>query len=179
VGVGQGGGRLQAELDDHGGGHRPAAAQRAQVDPVDVVRHVKARALVGVLAIDDARDVLVLEPREHVGLAAEAIDRIAGQVSAHDLDHHAHAERGVLGLVDRRHSAAADLVAQQVAPGEQLAHVFLRGLWRALLQGPPGQLVGHRRGAHGRSRSRHGHPCSVPAHGEGVNHTVARATAPI
>jgi hypothetical protein len=144
---------------DHGGGHRPAAAQHAEVHAVDVFGDEEARAGLGILAVDDAGDVLVRERGEHVRLAAEAVDGVARQVAAHDLDGDADPEVRVVRLVDRRHAAAADPAAHHVAAGEQLAGVVLGGRRGERLQGPARRAGGRRadgRGRHALERAARG-----------------------
>jgi hypothetical protein len=85
---------------------------------VDVLGDEVARAVLGVAAVDDVGDVLVAETAEDVGLAPEAVDWVARQVIAEDLDDDALAERGVLRLVHRRHAARTDPAAHEVALAE-------------------------------------------------------------
>lgn len=159
VDVGERGRDLQADLENHGGGQRPAAAQDAEVEAVDVFGDEEARTLLGILAIDDAGDVLVRERGEHVGLAAEAVDGVTRQVAAHDLDGDACAEGRVVSLVDRRHAAVTDLAVEPVAAGEQGARVVrLLSRWRAV-DGPTREF----------SRDRRRHDTSVPAWAWHVN----------
>ena len=159
VDLGERGRDLQADLKDHGGGQRPAAPQDADVEAVDVLGDEEARTLLGILAIDDAGDVLVRERGEHVGLAPEAVDGVDRQIGAHDLDGDARPEGRVVGLVDRRHTAAADLAVQLVAAGEQGAGVVGGLAGRRVVDGPPREF----------SRDRRRHDTSVPASAGHVN----------
>ena len=75
------------------------SAARATPSPANTMTAVAANLT---LTRDDAGDVLVRERGLHVGLAAEAVDRVTRQVAAHDLDGDASPEGRVVSLVDRR-----------------------------------------------------------------------------
>jgi hypothetical protein len=141
VGVREGRAHLHADRDHRCRRHWPATEQLAEVLAIDGFGHEEARLVVGVLAVEDLRDVLVGEAGEHVRLAPKAVHRVTRQVVAEDLDHDPLPERGVLGLIHGRHAASADPTAQQVALAEVGADVvFRRDLWD-FLRGPRRPLL--------------------------------------
>ena len=94
---------------------RSAAARRSSRSigsPVDVLHDEVGQAVVGRAAVEQARDVRVLERGEDLPLGAKRASMQLGvQPRRHDLDRHPLRELavGALGQVDRAHAAAADL----------------------------------------------------------------------
>ena len=80
-------------------------------------------------AVEDAGDVLVVEPRQHVGLALEGVDRLALRVGVGEIVDHlgqcaaARGKAQVLGQVDQLHPAAAERLHDAVAAADY-------GVWR-------------------------------------------------
>ncbi len=115
VGMSQGLGRLKAPARDVRGRQRlaglPGIGQDIrQAAPLDKLHRVVMDAA---LAADgeDRHDVGMVQPRDGLGLAMEPLHGLLVRDGAEpeDLQGHPTAERGLLGLVDDAHAAAADL----------------------------------------------------------------------
>src|SRR5262249_7986961 len=85
--------------------------------PLDVLHDEVRQAVVGGAAIEERRDIRVLQLGENLALSAESLqDEVGGHAAAHELDGHAALVVVVvaLGKMDRAHSAASELADQAV-----------------------------------------------------------------
>jgi hypothetical protein len=108
---------IDREMDRRGTTRDDQLLQRAAVEVLhrDVVRALRLAAVV------DRDDVGVRETRRVLRLAAEALDElvVAGVAVVEDLDRDTPAEHFVLGEVDVRHAARAELAQDAIAPIEE------------------------------------------------------------
>ena len=97
-----------------------AAIELLQVPALQVLHRDVVGAL-GLAAVEDRDDVRVREPGGVLRLAAEALDEllVVRVPLVEDLDRDAPPERLVLGEVDGRHAAGAELAHDLVPPVEE------------------------------------------------------------
>ena len=106
----------------------PAADDQLLQRPSVEVLHRDVVGALGRAAVVDGDDVRVREPGRVLGLAAEALHEgvVGGVPVVEDLDRDAAAELLVLGQVDVRHPARAELAHDPVAPVEDGADQGVR-----------------------------------------------------
>src|SRR4029079_4928891 len=104
--------------------------QRTTLEPrterlaTDEGHHV-VRQPVGCAGAQDRHDVRMLQPREELYLALEAVDVDAGrQLGMQHLDHDRPLERPVLCAEDAGHPAAAELAFYGIAPAQRGAETL-------------------------------------------------------
>ena len=116
----------------------PADDQLLERPPREILHRDVVRPL-GLAAVVDGDDVRVREPRSVLRLAPEALDeRVVGGVPVvEDLDRDAPAELLVLGEIDVRHPAGAQLADDPVAPVEDGVDQRVAGDGHDLVTSPP------------------------------------------
>ena len=156
--------RLQVAVDDpvlvreRGGGEHlarhldrlldlePLVDQLAQRGALDQLHRDVVAVLVGA-AVEDADDVLVLQPRRRRRLAAEPLDElgVAGEVLVQELERDVAAELGVAGAPDVGHAAGAEPALQPVAAVDRDSGFELHPLFSSLVHDGGGDRAGDRR----------------------------------
>ncbi len=111
-------GGLDADLDHLVERPRPVGEEGAQRAPLDDRHDEEERALV-VAEVVDGDDRRVVEPRDELRLALEALaSGGADELRRHQLDRHVARQHGVAGAVDDAHAAAPELADDGVAAGK-------------------------------------------------------------
>jgi hypothetical protein len=119
--------QLPAQTRGVGRGQRPIARHvLGQVLPLHQVHHQESQAVL-LEEVGHGDDAGVVQPGQHRRLAAELLVELARLVRVQPrlrrqrLDGHIEAEPVVEGAIDRPHAAAAEVVADGIAPLQDLA----------------------------------------------------------
>ena len=120
--------------------HRPIALENlVQIDAVDD-RHHQIQAPVELTGLVDRDDVRAGQPGRRVGLAAKSLLKalLGSQFRLQQLDGHITAQRGVVGPIDRAHTALTELFEKPIATE---LHFLCRHRPRSIGGGGGGECV--------------------------------------